>query len=168
MDQGIAALLGALVGALTTGGATYITAKASQTTQKKQARREAYRTYLQELIALRLRLGRLSTALIPSPGPELPAINPDEIEEKLSDVRARGESLWQHTTMMHLEGPEELAGFASQASASISDMTSRLLLLHRQELDDAMRDGHIQRFHQARVELDRYLSEIEFLANKNV
>ncbi|GAB2977617.1 hypothetical protein GCM10023080_048190 [Streptomyces pseudoechinosporeus] len=49
MDQGLAAVLGVLVGALATGGGTYFAARSADRLHKRQARGEAYTNLVRDL-----------------------------------------------------------------------------------------------------------------------
>lgn len=48
VDQGLAAVIGALVGAIAAGGGAYVSARSATILNKRQARREAYRSFLRE------------------------------------------------------------------------------------------------------------------------
>ncbi len=115
MDQGLAAVLGALVGAAATGGGTYLTARATATLHKRQARREAYRSFLLDLEPLRARLFDLRALLVQAQQSSLTF--PDgALDEQLDEIETLTKSLERHTVTVTLEGPDALAFEATQAT----------------------------------------------------
>lgn len=113
MDQGWAAVLGALAGALATGGSAYLTAKATTDMHKRQARREVYKDFLLDIRVLQRRIRTLRSALKVRLEHDFPQ---DELDDLRKDITELCESLERHYVAVALEGPSGLAHDARIAS----------------------------------------------------
>lgn len=111
MDQGLAAVLGALVGALAAGGGTYLTAKSAAALHKRQARREAYRNFLLDIKPLRMRLVELKVVLIKAQDSSL-TLPDGALDERLTEIERLSKSLERNVVTVSLEGPSSVAWYA--------------------------------------------------------
>lgn len=114
MDQGIAAVLGAVVGAVAAGGGTYLTAKSSERLHKRQARREAYAGFLQDIASLESRLGQ-ARALMNLEPTQREAF---DFSVRLAEIQDLQQSLERRTAAVTLEGPDALAFHATLAAVA--------------------------------------------------
>ncbi|MFB4306870.1 hypothetical protein [Actinomadura sp. GTD37] len=128
MDAGIAALLGAVVGSLTTLGAALVNARAQAQTQhvqwRRQHRRDAYAAYLGALHDRDIVMDEILNAVHADP-PDLPAL-----DETVRRFIARAREVHRAAEVVILEGPPsivEAADRIAQASSELSDVMQRMV-----------------------------------------
>ncbi|GAA2270763.1 hypothetical protein GCM10010234_01390 [Streptomyces hawaiiensis] len=131
MDQGWAAVLGALVGALATGGGALVTTRSSTRLHKRQARREACKAFL----AASHRFCSEASQLLSFIAAEESALRADDE----AGVRVRGSLLGMltalqgvatevqtHTAAVMLEGPPEITVKALEICGNVTGLTGEL------------------------------------------
>lgn len=125
MDQGLAAVLGALVGALATGAGAYVTAKFADRTQKKQARREVYRAFLTELISTHSHIAEIRSLLARDPVTRVTDYR-EYLKSAIQELATMHSSLQKLEIAVHLEGPTEVASPANEATRHVSHILAGL------------------------------------------
>ncbi|MGP3968681.1 hypothetical protein [Streptomyces sp. 6N223] len=106
MDQGLAAVLGALVGALATAGGAYLPARSAERLHKRQARRDAYMVFLHETEMICSRLWHASNALCDEENQATwDAVKADRALTEMEDAL---NNLDRHAAGISLEGPESV------------------------------------------------------------
>nr|WSZ96628.1 hypothetical protein OH820_14040 [Streptomyces sp. NBC_00857] len=104
MDQGLAAVLGALVGAVATGAGAYLPARSADRLHKRQARRDAYLAFLREVEMFQARLHDAST-FCDEDQVQSPTAQADRI---LSELEEGPDTLSRHSAAILIEGPESM------------------------------------------------------------
>ncbi|MER6087540.1 hypothetical protein [Streptomyces bluensis] len=132
MDQGLAAVLGAFVGALASGGGAYVSGVYAKREQKKQARRGVYHAFLYELSEVQARIQNLQDLMFYGPPDEADA---EEIRAGLEEVARGASRLRGLETGVRLEGPDSVSVPASEARQFISGMWARMKFAHSGDLD---------------------------------
>ncbi|MEU9113019.1 hypothetical protein AB0D04_14865 [Streptomyces sp. NPDC048483] len=166
MDQGLAAVLGAVVGALATGSAAALASVSAERVQKKQARREAYRAFLEEMRSLPPYFGRLSTWMAQNVSRSANPI--DEANEKFAEIDRRIESLGRFAVAVELEGPFKL----SSQVAELFDLFERETGYLRRMYAYHRGDRASEHLAVVRIEIENELTEcirqIRYLTESNV
>ncbi|RPE43753.1 hypothetical protein EDD90_6967 [Streptomyces sp. Ag109_O5-1] len=127
MDAGIAALLGATVGSLSTLGAAVVSGRAQARTQhdqwRRQHRRDAYAGYLSALHDRDIAMDAILDAL----GPDEPDLS--DVDEKIRHFVALAREVHRAAEVVVLEGPASLAEVAdrvTRASRELSEVMRRM------------------------------------------
>ncbi|QIY55292.1 hypothetical protein HEP86_13060 [Streptomyces sp. RPA4-5] len=130
----MSAVLGALVGALATGGGAYISGRYAAKTQKKQARREVYRVFLSELTSVHMQIAKIRELLFYlNPHGEA---DPNTIKAELADLKVKVGRLRDLEVGVRLEGPQSVASPANEATRQVSRIEHRLEFAHSRNLQD--------------------------------
>jgi fructoselysine-6-P-deglycase FrlB-like protein len=152
MDAGLAAVLGALAGALATTGAAFVTgwsareqatlaARAEHKRQRRAPREEAYKAFLSEAMALMelLRVVRSYEAL------------PDAVRGRLmtpgtrtqaEEIEARIKERWLEVTLAGPESVQEPAAAIEDASSQLVGMAAVIIQLHWEEEEERAHYAH--------------------------
>ncbi|MEV5200654.1 hypothetical protein [Streptomyces sp. NPDC053720] len=121
MDSGLAALLGAAVGAATTLGAAVVNGRAQERSQhahwSRQHRRDAYAGYLSALHDRDIAMDAVLDALR-SDSPDLP-----DIDEKTGRFISLAREVHRATEVVILEGPASLATVTERVAHASSDLS---------------------------------------------
>jgi Lhr-like helicase len=121
MDAGLAALLGAAVGSLTTLGAAIVNARAQARTQhvqwRRQHRRDAYAAYLGALHDRDIVMDEILDALR-ADEPDLPAL-----DETVRHFIARAREVHRAAEVVILEGPPSIVDAADRIAQASSDLS---------------------------------------------
>lgn len=127
MDSGLAALLGAAIGSITTLGAAIVNGRAQARSQhaqwSRQHRRDAYADYLSALHDRDIAMDAVLNALR-SPEPNLP-----DIEEKIRRFITLAREVHRTCEIVILEGPASVAQVAERvthASSNLSHVMRRM------------------------------------------
>ncbi|MBO3678997.1 hypothetical protein [Streptomyces sp. NEAU-YJ-81] len=120
MDQGLAAVLGALVGALATGGGTYLTARSTASLHKRQARKEAYRRFLLDADPLCRRFTEITDQLYSSRCGSQPL--PEGIEQRVAEIDTKAEALELHMVDVQLEGTSDIMNEVAEIMFCVSHL----------------------------------------------
>ncbi|MDT0266446.1 hypothetical protein RM844_09065 [Streptomyces sp. DSM 44915] len=133
MDQGWAAVLGAAVGALATGGGSLLTVRYARKTQKKAARREVYRAFLTELAEARAQLQKVRDLMFYGARDEADArsVAAGLREAEQGVARLRGLEIG-----VRLEGPDSVSVPAREVTQTITWMWARLRFAHANPLGE--------------------------------
>lgn len=102
------------MGALATGGGTYLTAKSAAALHKRQARREAYRNFLLDIKPLRMRLVEMKVVLIGAQADSLTFAD-GAVDERLTEIERLSKSLERNVVAVSLEGPRSVARDANMS-----------------------------------------------------
>ncbi|MFG3258080.1 hypothetical protein [Streptomyces sp. NPDC048172] len=116
MDQGVAAIAGAVVGALATGGTALVAARSSFRVQKSQARRAAYHELL---LALRDLYGPARRCLLESLARtegEYAALSDEALVALRDEVNGLILPVSRACVAIELEGPDALVEIAKEAA----------------------------------------------------
>ncbi|MDT0318283.1 hypothetical protein [Streptomyces millisiae] len=136
MDQGLAAIMGASMGAFATGIGAYISGLYANKIEKKRARREVYRAFIAELIAIRAQITALR-GLIFTP---LDGRDADAIRAGLTELAPAPSRLRLLELGVRLEGPDSLSSLAEAATDRVSWLEERLNLTFEQNEFTNMRE----------------------------
>jgi hypothetical protein len=112
MDQGSAGIVGALVGALATGGGTYLAGRMTDRSHKRQVRREACVSFLHTAEILLIRYEEIEEALCEELAPRR-TWTLAEIDQKLAEMESCVEDLRRHKVDIIAECPTDAAVAAS-------------------------------------------------------
>jgi hypothetical protein len=104
----LAAVLGALAGALATAGGAFVTARSAMTLHRRQTRREAYRNFLRDAESLARKLA----SLIPDSFDAQSLAEPPGSREALTEAGVTERSLELAMIDVELEGTDELVNVA--------------------------------------------------------
>ncbi|MGA4948601.1 hypothetical protein [Streptomyces lydicamycinicus] len=169
MDQGWAAVLGALVGALATGGGTFLTARSAERLHKRQARREAYTGFLRDLNSLRLGAIGVRALLdaLTDPANDDPAAT-TLIDERVEEIMSLENSLKNHVVAVSLEGPKRLAMNAQMAALYATRMTVTLAERWATYQEGGVWDATPQVIQECADKLHHHAAEVEDEARKHL
>jgi hypothetical protein len=121
MDQGLAGLLGALVGALATGGGAQLAARSSERLHKRQARRESYLALLRTLEPFLVRALEVNRVLVNLHTPRC------TLEQLNTELNAISEDLAELRTcaaVVALEGPAPIRRRAGEVASHATSYLS--------------------------------------------
>lgn len=116
MDQGLAAIYGAMVGAVATGATAFITARSTFGVQKHQARREAYHAFLLALRELYYPAQRCLRGAIDRAEGIPTSPTPEELTDLGREVGVLIHSMRRKYVAVELEGSGKVAETASTAA----------------------------------------------------
>ncbi|MFE2038743.1 hypothetical protein ACFXKS_18545 [Streptomyces scopuliridis] len=133
MDQGLAAVMGALMGALASGGGSYISGIYADKSQKKQARREVYLVFLSELVAVEAQIAKLREVMFYGSRGETDA---DAIEPGLENLGVAVSRLRSLEIGVRLEGPDSVSSLANNATRHISWLEPRMRFVYSSRLQE--------------------------------
>jgi hypothetical protein len=131
MDQGLAAVMGALVGALATGGGSYVSGVYAGKAQKRQARREVYRAFLSELAAVEAQIAKLRELMFYGPHGETDA---GAVAAGLESLGVAASGLRSLEIGVRLEGPGSVSSPANEATRHISWLERRMRFVESNSL----------------------------------
>ncbi|MEW1673053.1 hypothetical protein AB0O47_07360 [Streptomyces noursei] len=163
----MAAVLGALAGALATAVGAFVTARSSERIHKKQARRQAYTSFLTDLHALRQHL-IICTEMITLRGPAGVASQGSAMLDRLDEIKGLLQSLDRHLVTVALEGPDELVIDAAAAMAHALALRNQLyewlIDVQRTELPRAEVQGAMQLL----TELEASVGAVQRVARRHL
>lgn len=116
MDQGLAAVIGALVGAIAAGGGAYVTARSAVTLNKRQVRREAYRSFLREGNEIAIKIKEL----LPRDFTSQSRSSARALSAPLADLAAMEHALQRSFADVELLGTDDVAHQAVEVVLGIS------------------------------------------------
>ncbi|MGP4046910.1 hypothetical protein [Streptomyces sp. 2A115] len=118
VDQGLAAVLGALAGAAATAGGAYLTAHSSITLYRRQTRRDAYRAFLLDADGLSERLN----AMIPDSHDAQSLAEPPGTRDALQEVEVVERTLRRAVIDVQLTGTDDIANVAMDILIEIATL----------------------------------------------
>ncbi|MEU6767359.1 hypothetical protein ABZ916_33260 [Streptomyces sp. NPDC046853] len=108
MDQGLAAILGAAVGASATGAAALVTAASASRLNKSKARQEACLAYLTLVAQIRMELVDAGRHLRPDPTGLYEPLDTATARARAADIDARYRELVTRHAVLMLAGPRRV------------------------------------------------------------
>ncbi|MGW7088446.1 hypothetical protein ACWGH2_33765 [Streptomyces sp. NPDC054871] len=105
MDQGLAALLGAAVGAIATGAAALVTAQSASRLNRNKARQEACLAYLTLVAQVRMALVDVSRHFRPELTDLYEPLDPTTARARAADIDAQYHELITKHAVLMLAGP---------------------------------------------------------------
>ncbi|MFF2813469.1 hypothetical protein ACFVT2_41170 [Streptomyces sp. NPDC058000] len=161
LNQGLAVALGAVAGALATAFGAYLTAQTSEKIQKKQARRDAYASFLHEVAAFKNHLHTLERFLS-SQGVSRSREEMTEAEEKARELSPHLASLQRQTITTSLAGPDRLASYAKSITLSLAQIYAALESKAAENAHDSGKDlARMQRINALHTKVTRDAEEFE-------
>lgn len=146
MDQGLAAVMGALVGALAIGGGAYVSGIYASKAQKAQARRVVYHAFLSKVNAIEAQFAKLQDLMFYSPREEkagggggratVKQERMDAIAVGLAELEVGLSDLGSLEIGVLLEGPDSVSSRAGEVKRQISSLQARMDLAHANGLHD--------------------------------
>ncbi|GAA2340216.1 hypothetical protein GCM10010246_26450 [Streptomyces cuspidosporus] len=121
MDQGLAAIYGAMVGAVATGATALITARSTFGVQKHQARREAYHAFLLALRELYDPAQRCLRVAIDRAEGIPTSVTPEELTDLSREVVLLIQSMRRTHVAVELEGTGAVTEMARTAADAAHD-----------------------------------------------
>ncbi|MGW5737331.1 MULTISPECIES: hypothetical protein [Streptomyces] len=108
MDQGLAAILGAAVGALATGTAALVTAMSATRLHRKKARQEAFLAYLTLVAQIRMALADVSRHFRPDLADLHAPLDTATARARAADIDAQYRDLITKHAVLMLAGPRRV------------------------------------------------------------
>ncbi|MGW6026696.1 hypothetical protein [Streptomyces sp. NPDC055099] len=108
MDQGLAAVLGAAVGAVATGTAALVTAMSASRLHKNKARQEACLAYLTLVAQIRMALVDIGRHHRPDPTDLYEPLDPATARARAADIDAQYHELITKHAVLMLAGPRRV------------------------------------------------------------
>ncbi|MFD5318466.1 hypothetical protein [Streptomyces sp. NPDC127098] len=153
MDQGLAAFLGASLGAFATGIGAYISGVYAGRIEKKRARRQAYTAFLAELSVFVEQITELRDLMFYAP---LNSRDPDAIRTGLAKLATAPSRVKLLALGVGLEGPRHVSSLAKRATDDVSSLVERIQFAFEQNEFTNMRET-VESDFQA---LDHLITEI--------
>lgn len=124
MDQGLAAILGAAVGATATGAAALVTAMSTSRLTRHRARREACLAYLTLVAEIRMALADVGRHYRPDPNGLHEPLDATTARDRVAGIDARHHELVTKHAVLMLAGPRRVY----QQAVRTSDLVGEPLL----------------------------------------
>jgi hypothetical protein len=168
MDQGLAAVLGALVGAVATGGGAYLTAISTNRLHKRQARRDAYGNFLRDLLPMGLELSSFRNLLDVYADVAYESTPSSSINSQLDKILELKESANRNIVSVVLEGPHSLALNAQLALIHAIKLTAVLGDQWNAKIRGESWDGNPDQVHELQEKLQQSTAQVSAAARMHV
>lgn len=146
MDQGLAAILGAAVGATATGAAALVTATSASRLNKNKARQEACLAYLTLVAQIRMALADVSRHFRPDLTDLYEPLDPTAARARVAEIDDQyHELITKHATLM-LAGPRRVYRQAVRTTDLVSEPLMLVTRWSRGSAPSAVTDEQVQAF----------------------
>ncbi|GGV56209.1 hypothetical protein GCM10010277_57240 [Streptomyces longisporoflavus] len=167
MDQGLAAILGAAVGAIATGAAALVTASSASRLNKSKARQEACLAYLTLLAQIRVDLVDLGRRSRPHPADPYEPLDAATARARAADIDARYRELITKHAVLMLAGPRRVYRQAVRTSDLVAEPLMLVLRWSAGPAPSAVPAEHVQAFDRGMEALARGLAEFADTARES-